>query len=329
MNLKTLISAARLSLAVLSMATATPVFASSDYPDRPIRMIIPFPPGGSLDPIGRVLAEELSQRLKQPVIVENVAGANGMVGSARVSKSPADGYTLLVGITSSIALAPLVTPNPAYQATDFDAIGKIGTSGLVLVGKPDLPVDNLADLLELARKRPGQLSYGVPGSGSLFHLVMEVIKAEAGVELVAVPYRGAGQASVDLMGNQIDIALLGLPAMLPHIASNKMKALAVTSKIPDIGNPDIPVAASVPALKDVDYDIWTGLFAPKGTPTAVRERLHSALQDILKSPKVVNAYAKMGVQVASPQTAAAFGDSVSADSVRLRRDVERTHLKVD
>lgn len=329
MQFKTLIGAARLGLAALALTAATPVLAASDYPDRPIRMVIPFPPGGSLDPIGRVLAEELSQRLKQPVIVENVAGANGMVGSARVNKSPADGYTLLVGITSSIALVPLVTPNPAYQPTDFDAIGKIGTSGLVLVGKPDLPVNTLADLLELARKRPGQLSYGVPGSGSLFHLVMEVIKADAGVDLVAVPYRGAGQASVDLMGNQIDVAMLGLPAMLPHIASNKMKALAVTSKTPDIGNPSIPVAASVPALKNVDYDIWTGLFAPKGTPPAVRDRLHDALQDILKSPKVVDAYAKMGVQVASPQSAAQFGDYVKEDSVRLRRDVERTHLKAE
>lgn len=321
----------RLTLAGLALAgcLSLPALAAEDYPQRPIRLIIPYPPGGSLDPIGRVLAEELSQRVKQAVVVENVAGANGMVGSTRVVKSPADGYTLLLGITSNVALVPLVTPNSPYQASDLDAIGMVGTSGLVLVGKPDLPVDSLQSLLTEARARPGSFSYGVPGSGSLYHLVMDAIKADTGTDIVAVPYRGAGQASVDIMGSQIDVALLGLPAMLPHIASGKMKALAVMSRERDIGNTDIPAAAETPGLQSVDYTIWTGLFAPKGLPAPVRERLHGELQAVLASPEVAQAYARMGVQVAAPQSSEAFASFVARDSEKLRQDVQRTQLKID
>lgn len=320
----------RLTLAGLALASclSLPALAADDYPQRPIRLVIPYPPGGSLDPIGRVLAEELSRRVKQAVVVENVAGANGMVGSTRVVKSAPDGYTLLLGITSNVALVPLVTPESPYQASDFDAVGMVGTSGLVLVSKPDLPVSSLEDLLAQARQRPGAFSYGVPGSGSLYHLVMEAIKVDTGVNIVAVPYRGAGQASVDVMGGQIDLALLGLPAMLPHIASGKMKALAVMSQARDIGNPDIPAAAETPELAAVDYTIWTGLFAPKGLPTPVRERLQTELQAVLASPDVVQAYAKMGVQVAM-QSEEDFATFVARDSEKLRQDVKRTELKID
>jgi len=318
-----------LAVLVLLAGTGVPTSARADYPDRPIRMIIPYPPGGSLDPIGRLLAEALAKHLEQAVVVENVAGAGGMIGAARVAKSAPDGYTVLAGITSNIALAPLVTPNAAYQADDFDAIGMVGTSGMVLVSKPDLPVHDLEQWLRAAHARPGAYSYGIPGSGSLFHLVMEAIKADTGINVVAVPYRGAGQASVDIMGGQLEVALLGLPAMLPHIAAGKMKALAVMSKEPDIGNPDIPSAADIPALAGMDYTIWTGLFAPKGVPPEVRQRLHDALNSVLVSADVVQAYAQMGVKAASPQPAGAFAEFVEKDIARIRHDIARTHFKIE
>lgn len=149
-----------LTLAALAAGSAF-AHADSAYPERPIRMIIPYAPGGSLDPIGRVLGEELARRLKQPVVVENVAGANGMLGGNRVAKAAPDGYTLLIGITSNVSLAPLVTPEAQYQASDFDAIGMVGTSGLVLVARPDLPAADMAGVLALARQKPGGLSYGI------------------------------------------------------------------------------------------------------------------------------------------------------------------------
>lgn len=319
----------RLALAALTLAMPPPTLAADAYPERPIRMIIPYPPGGSLDPIGRLLGEELSLRLKQPVIIENVAGANGTLGSARAAKAAPDGYTVLVGITSTIALAPITTPDPPYQAGDFDAIGMVGTSGLVLVGKPDLAANSLSELLETARKHPGKLSYAVPGMGSLYHLAMEDVKMNSGANIVAVPYRGAGQASVDVMGGQIDMAVLGLPAMLPHIASGKLKALAVMSRKRDLGNADIPAAAEMPELKNVDYNIWTGLFAPRGLPQAVRQRLHKELQAALGSPKLVEAYAKMGVEVAPAQSLEAFSTFVAEESARLRKAVARTNLQVE
>ncbi|MYN12872.1 tripartite tricarboxylate transporter substrate binding protein [Pusillimonas sp. TS35] len=316
-----------LALSIAALAPVHHAAAADSYPDRPIRLVIPYAPGGSLDPIGRVLSERLAQRLGQPVVVENLTGANGMVGTAKVVSAKPDGYTLLVGITSNVSLAPLVAASPSYKATDLDAIGKVGTSGLVLLARPDLKVDTLADVLKLARDKPGSLSYGIPGSGSLFHLVMEKIKADAGVDIAAIPYRGAGQASTDLMGGQIDLALLGLPAMLPHIAAKKLNALAVTSATPDIGNPAIPVAAKTAGLQGIDYTIWTGLFAPKGTPAPIKERLNTELRAILAEPAIVETYRKMGVEVAAPQSVAEFSTFVANDTERLRKDIQQTKFQ--
>ncbi|GFN29620.1 tripartite tricarboxylate transporter substrate binding protein [Achromobacter denitrificans] len=312
-----------LTLAALAAGSAF-AHADSAYPDRPIRMIIPYAPGGSLDPIGRVLGEELARRLKQPVVVENVAGANGMLGGNRVAKAAPDGYTLLIGITSNVSLAPLVTPEAQYQASDFDAIGMVGTSGLVLVARPDLPAADMAGVLALARQKPGGLSYGIPGSGSLYHLAMEAIKSDTQTNIVAVPYRGAGQASIDVMGGQIDVALLGLPAMLPHIASQKMKALAVMSKQRDVGDKSIPSASETAGLEGIDYTIWTGVFAPKGTPEPVRQRLHEELQAILRQPEVIENYRKMGVEVAPAQTMAEFAAFIASQTDKLKSDIART-----
>lgn len=317
---------ARLMAAAALLAGAAATHAEAAYPDRPIRMIIPYAPGGSLDPIGRVLGEELSRRLQQPVVVENVAGAGGMLGANRVAKANPDGYTLLIGITSNVSLAPLVTPQAQYQAADFDAISMVGTSGLVLVARPDLPVSDLAGALALARQKPGSLSYGIPGTGSLYHLAMEALKSDTGTDIVAVPYKGAGQASIDLMGGQIDLALLGLPAMLPHIANHKMKALAVMSRNRDVGDKNIPSASETAGLEGIDYDIWTGVFAPKGTPEPVRQRLHQEIQAILQSPEVIEGYRKMGVEVAPPQTLAQFSAFIAGQTDKLKSDIGRTRF---
>jgi tripartite-type tricarboxylate transporter receptor subunit TctC len=303
--------------------------AQEKYPTRAIKLVIPYAPGGSLDPIGRLLADEMAKRLGQPVVVDNAPGANGMLGASRVLGSPADGYTLLLGITSNVTLAPLVTPNAKYKSADFDALNMVGTSGLVLVTKPSLPAKTLDELIALAKSKPGALSYGVPGAGSIYHLAMEVLNLKAGTNITVIPYKGAGQASVDVIGGQLDMALLGLPAMLGFIDSNKMKALAVMSKRRDIGNKSIPAAAETAGLVDLDYSVWTGVFAPKGTPEPIKARLHSTIAEVLAMPAVVAQYEKMGVEVAKPQSMAQFTKFIADDTAKLQREVQATKLQLD
>ncbi|MPT10696.1 MULTISPECIES: tripartite tricarboxylate transporter substrate binding protein [Comamonas] len=304
-------------------------YAQDKYPVRPIKLVIPYAPGGSLDPIGRVLADEMAKKLGQPVVVDNVPGANGMLGASKVLSSSADGYTLLLGITSNVTLAPLVTPNAKYKSSDFDALNMVGTSGLVLVTRPDLPVKSLSDLIKLAKGKPGTLSYGVPGAGSLYHLAMEIFNLKTGANITLIPYKGAGQASVDVIGGQLDMALLGLPAMLGFIESNKMKALAVMSKSRDIGNKNIPAASETPGLMDLDYSIWTGVFAPKGTPVHIKTKLHSTINQILANPSIAAQYEKMGVEVAKPQSMEAFSKFIENDTAKLQREVKATNLKLE
>lgn len=309
------------------LLTTAPASASTDYPQRPIRMVIPFPPGGSLDPIGRIMSEELSKALGQSVIVENVAGAGGTLGSARVATSAPDGYTVLVGITSNMSLAPLVMPGVRYTSDNFDAISLLGTSGLVLLARPDLPANNLAEVIALARAQPDTLSYGVPGAGSLYHLVMETLLQRTDSRITSIPYKGAGQASVDLIGGQIDLALLGLPAMLNFIDSKRLKPIAVMSGKRDIGNESIPTAAETPGLENIDYTIWTGIFTPKGTPEPIRAKLHDAISTILARPDVIKQYRDMGVAVAEPMTMEAFGKFVQSENEKLARDVRDNDFK--
>jgi len=303
--------------------------AQDPYPARPISLIIPYAPGGSLDPIGRLLADEMAKTLGQAVVVNNVPGANGMLGASRVLSSPADGYTLLLGITSNVTLGPLVTPNARYRSADFDALHMVGTSGLVLVTRPDLPVNSLDELIQLAKRKPGALNYGVPGAGSLSHLAMETLTRKTGVNITSIPYKGAGQASVDVIGGQLDMALLGLPAMLGFIDAKRMKALAVLSKERDIGNKRIASASETPGLEDMDYSIWIGVFAPKGTPDHIKTKLHATIQQVLAMPTVVAQYEKMGVAVAKPQSMAVFTRFIENDTAKLQREVHAANLRIE
>lgn len=303
--------------------------AQDNYPVRAIKLVIPYAPGGSLDPIGRVLGEELSKKLGQPVVVDNVAGANGTLGASKVLSSPADGYTLLVGITSNITLAPSVMPTLKWKSSDFDAISKVGTSGLVLLTRQDLGVNSVADLVKLSKSKPNGLTYAVPGTGSLFHLAMESFNLKTGANVQVIPYKGAGPAVVDLIGGQVDAAVLGLPAMLGHIEAKKVKALGVMSKARDIGNKSIPSVSETPGLNDFDYSVWTGIFAPKGTPAAVKAKLHSTIAEVLAMPSVQAQYVKMGVEISKPMSMEEFAKFIAADAAKLEQEVKATKLKFD
>lgn len=314
--------------AVLGLAAA-PAQAADAFPSQPIRLIVPYAPGGSLDAIARPLANELGARLGQSIIVENIAGASGTIGAARVVKARPDGHTLLLGITSNVALSPLVDSKVPYKTTDLAPVAKVGTSGLVLVARPDLPVSSMSDLIALAKRSPGKLSYGVPGSGSLYHLAMEDLNSTAGIDITLVPYSGAGQVGNDVMGSHLDLGLVGLPAFIPLIDSKKLKALAVMSKTRDIGAPDIPSASETGSLAQLDFSIWTGVFAPKDTPESIKATLHDAIVVVLADPDVKAQYARIGVAVAGPLSPSAYAEEIRQESVKLDAIARQNNIRIN
>ena len=266
---------------------------------KPITLIVPFTPGGNVDFAGRVLATRLQDRLKQSVIVENVAGAGGIVGVQRAIQAPPDGYTLLVGVDSPISIARFVTPSAVrYDSLrDLAPIGMLNAAPMIIVARPGLPANTFAELIKLARSQPGKLSYATSGVGTVLHLAMERVKALAGIDLLHVPYKGGAPIITDLIGNQVDLAMLVTIATLPQVKSGKIKAIGVTTPQRLASAPEIAALAESPELKGFDMVAWTGLFAPAKTPAAIVERLNRELNDALGSPDVGGKFEEQGAVV--------------------------------
>ncbi len=280
--------------------------AQGTYPNRPIKLIVPYAAGGSVDAFARVIGPSLEAKLKQPIIIENVPGAGGAIGVNRAVKSPADGYTILMGIISDVVLAPLTESAVTYSYKDLEAIGPLGTSGLGIVSKPSLGINSLSSMISYAKANPGKLSYGATGAGSLPALAMEALKSRAGVDIAFVPYSSASKIALDVMGGHLDIAVSGLPALLEHIKGGKVNAVGVMSKDRDIGAPDMVSAGDTPELSGMDYYFWTGLFAPKGTPADVLSKVNLAFADVLREEKVVSRFKDFGVKISRPMTPLQF-----------------------
>ena len=283
-------------LAAIALCLPLAAAAQSWPAARPITMIVPFPPGGNVDFAARVLATRLNDTLKQSVIVENVPGAGGVIGVSKAVAAAPDGYTLLIGVDSAISIAKFVTPSAVrYDSLrELAAIGIINAAPMIIVARPTLPADNVGDLIRLARAQPGKLSYATSGVGTVLHLAMERVKARAGIDIVHVPYKGAAQIYGDLMGNQIDLAMLVTIATLPQVAAGKFKALGVTTPQRLASAPQIPALAESPELRGFDMVAWTGLFAPAKTPVAIVERLNRELNDALASPEVGGKFEEQG-----------------------------------
>jgi tripartite-type tricarboxylate transporter receptor subunit TctC len=283
-------------LAAIALCFPLAAAAQSWPAARPITMIVPFPPGGNVDFAARLLATRLNDTLKQSVIVENVPGAGGVIGVSKAVAAAPDGYTLLIGVDSAISIAKFVTPSAVrYDSLrELAAIGIINAAPMIILARPALPADNVADLIKLARAQPGKLSYATSGVGTVLHLAMERVKARAGIDIVHVPYKGAAQIYGDLMGNQIDLAMLVTIATLPQVAAGKFKALGVTTPQRLASAPQIPALAESPELKGFDMVAWTGLFAPAKTPAAIVERLNRELNEALASPEVGGKFEEQG-----------------------------------
>lgn len=299
------------SLAVAATTTLLPLTAVAEYPERPIKLIVPYAPGGSVDAFARVLAPALEARLKQPVIVDNIQGAGGAIGISRLSKAAPDGYTVGLGIVSDVVLAPLTENTAAYSYRDLEAIAPLGTSGAGVVAKSSLGFKSLGDMIGYARANPGKLSYGSTGAGSLPALAMEAVKRQAKVDIAYVPYQSASKIALDVMGGHLDIAVSGLPALLEHIKSGKVSGVGVLSKDRDLGAPDLPAAGETPELKGMDFYFWTGIFAPKGTPAPIVNRVNAAFTEVLKDEKVRARFREFGVKISDPTTPANYSKFVA------------------
>jgi tripartite-type tricarboxylate transporter receptor subunit TctC len=312
--------------ALFGVMAGTPLASHAEYPDRPVKLIVPYAPGGTVDVFARLIVQGLEAKIGKPVIVENVQGAGGMIGVAKAARSPNDGYTLLMGIVSDVVLAPLTESSASYTYKDLEPIGPLGTSGLGVVANPALKINNLSELIAYAKKNPGKLSYGATGAGSLPALAMEDLKRRAKVEMNFIPYASASKIVIDVMGGHVDVAVSGLPALLEPIKANKVTGVGVLSKDRDLGNKELPSAAETPELKGMDFYFWTGFFAPKGTPAPIVNKLNVAFAEVLKEQKVKSRFADYGVKISEPATPQAFGAFVAQSHAQYEQLVKQSNL---
>ncbi|HZE60411.1 MAG TPA: tripartite tricarboxylate transporter substrate binding protein [Burkholderiales bacterium] len=284
------------------------------YPTKPVRMVIGFPAGGPADIFGRALAQGMAADLGQPVIVENIPGVGGVLGVERGVKSAPDGYTIVCNSASPLVIAPFsLTRLPYDIKKDIALITLVVRVPEVLAVHPSMPVKDFADLIAYAKANPGKVNFGSAGAGSITHLAGELLKAEAKIDIVHVPYKGAAPAVTDLVGGQVQMGIFDVPILLSHIRAGKLKALAITGAKRAETLPDVPTTAET-KYPNVNSDNWYGLIMPSATPAAIQKRVHAAATTALKSAMVSGQFAKVGgvVSPSSPQEYAQFVESEQA-----------------
>jgi len=322
---KTWLHIAALLFAVLSLAA--PV-SGQQYPVRPVRMLIGFPPGGGTDIVGRIVAQKLSENLGQQVVPENRGGATGMVAAELAARAAPDGYTIMMAHISAMSILPWLYPKMAYDtAKDFAPITLAAIGPNLLVVHPSLPVKNTKELIALAKARPGQLHYASPGSGSVQHLSGELFKLQAKVDMLHVPYKGSGQSIVDLIAGHVQLNFDAVPVVIGHARQGRLRALAVTSEKRSALLPDIPTVseAGVPGF---DMGTWWGLVAPAAVNKDVVAKLYAESIKVLKQPDVRDRLANVGAEPGG-NTPEQFGAFIRSESVKYARIVKDANIKID
>ena len=314
-------------IALAALACALVVHAQ-DFPTRPVRIVVPWPPSGNVDITARTVAPALGEALGQPVIVDNRAGAAGTIGSAAVAKSPADGYTLLLGSTGTITAGPAVFKTLPYDPVkDFVAVGGIQSVPLVLTAAPKTPVSTYAEFVSLANSKKGQLSVASAGSGSSNHLAIELLMRMADLKLLHVPYKGSGPAIADLLGSQVESMMDQLTASIGYIREGRLKPLAITSRARSPLLPNVPTLDEL-GVKGYEASTFTGLFAPADTPHLVLDQLFSSLKKALANETVRERYRGMGVEIMD-SSQAEFAAFVRADLDKWRRVAREGNIVVE
>jgi tripartite-type tricarboxylate transporter receptor subunit TctC len=316
---------ATLLLVAAGAAVTAPLFAQ-DYPAKPVRMLVGFAPGGGTDIVARAVAPKLAAALGKPVVVENRPGAGGNIAAEIAAKAPPDGYTLLFGTIGALAINPSVYGNlPFDPVRDFAPIGQVGGMNNIIVVHPVLPVKTLKSLVALAKSRPGQLSYATPGVGSSAHLAGELFAKVADIDIVAVPYKGGGQAIVDVVAGQVPLHFGAVPVVISHIRSSKLKAVAVTTGKRATLLPEVPTVAEA-GYPGYEVNNWYGLVAPAGTPRPVIDRLNRDLTAVLTSPDITKFLRELGHEPV-PTSPEQFGGYIKSEMAKWARVVKETGIR--
>jgi tripartite-type tricarboxylate transporter receptor subunit TctC len=317
-------------IALATLAT-TPVWADPAYPNKPIRIIVPFTPGGSPDVLARTIGQKITESTGSPVVIENVPGAGGTIGADRVAKATADGYTLLMGHVGTLAVAPAVYPNLPYDPIkSFAPVAWVAKVPNVLAVHPSMPANNVAELVKYLKANPGKVNYGSGGNGSAAHLAMEYFKLSTQTFVVHVPYRGTAPSVTDAVAGQIQMVFTGAPALVPMVKAGKLRAIAVSSpKRLDL-LPDVPTLAEsgVKGLEGFEADQWYGLVAPAGTPAAIVQKLNQVVNANLAAPEVVTRLKSEGA-TATPASPDAFGQLIQREIKRWRPVVLNAKITAD
>jgi tripartite-type tricarboxylate transporter receptor subunit TctC len=315
-------------LVVLIAALALSVNAAAQpYPSKPIRLLIPFTPGGSQDVIGRLLAQKVSEAIGQPVVVENKPGAGGLIATQEEARAPADGYTLLLSTGAQMAIEPALNPKAGYDPIkDFVHVIHLGDAPLVLLAVPSLPAKDVKDVIAMSKAKPGSINTASTGNGTYTHLTLELFKAASGADLTHVPYKGAAPAFNDLMGGQVQTMFTTTASAQPYTSSQKLRALAVTSPKRSPMMPDVPTFAELGIPLDVS--VWIGIAAPAGTPAPVVERLNAEFNKALNAPDVRTKLAALGVDPVGG-TSAQMTQYVRNDAERWAKIVKAANVKLE
>ena len=315
-------------LAIASAAGRAVAQSSTAWPERAIKLVVGYPPGGPNDLLARILAPKLGELLKQTVVIDNRGGSNGEIAAAMVAKAPADGYTILFSSNGPVTVAPALGRKLPYDpATELGAIMPIGVSPMLLVVRPDLPAKDVQELIALAKARPGKLNGASAGTGGMTHLGLELFKSAAGVDIVHVPYKGGGPAMTDLMAGQVDIYFGGVPTALPHVRSGKLRGLAVTSLARLAGAAGIPTLHES-GLTGFDAGIWYGVFGPPDLPASILSRLRAAFTTVMADAEVKRYFLDNAVD-ALPTTPDRFAQFAAEDFVKWQTLAKRANISAD
>jgi tripartite-type tricarboxylate transporter receptor subunit TctC len=316
-----------LLLSSIAATCAPVVFSQAAFPNKPVRMIVPFPAGGATDVLARALSIKFGEKLGQSLVVENRPGAGGTIGSQAVAQAVPDGYTILLATSSTHSIGPAVNPKIPYDAaTDFTPIGQVATSPNIALVPLTSPAKTMREFIDHAKKNPGKLNYASSGNGTIVHLTTELFKAQSGTFIVHIPYRGTALAIPDLISGKVDLLFDSLVTGLPHVKDGKLRALGVTSL------QRTPLAADLPPVADIlpgfESTTWFGIFAPKALPADIAQKLNTALNAALAENEVKERLARLGAEPTS-STSAAFGQVATNERAKWQRIIRERKMVVE
>lgn len=302
-----------------------PEISAQTYPDQPIKIVVPYGPGGTADIIARLVSEKLSKQLKQPVIVDNKAGAAGSIGTSSVARAKPDGSTLLLAFTTEMVINPILQPDVPYAVSDFEPVAFAGSMPLLLVTHPSVPAQTFDELVALGKSKPKSLSYASVGLGSPQHIAGALLEKLAGIDMLHVPYKGGSAAVMDTVSGTVDMYFSGIPPAVPQLKGGRLRALGVAATTPSSALPDVP-ALAVGKYKELDLAGWFGFFVPRGIPEKIRDELKHSLNEALQSKSVKGSMRDQGVEI-NAMTSAQFADFVNEENAKYARLINELNIK--